>query len=401
VDGSNYTAQQTFQWLGASSHTISTTGTQSGGAGTQYVWSSWSDGGGLSHSVAPGANTTYTANFGTQYYLTMDADAGGTVSPASGWTNSGAAVNISATAAGGYDFDSWTGSGSGSYSGNSNPSALTMNGPITESASFSALTLMSSENPSGYLDGVYFTATMSPAPPSGQIVFYTNGVAFDTEALSGGIATSVITPDLPRGTNAITAQFTGNVDYSGTATLAGGQVVTNHPPTLNAANYTRIAGWELVMAISDLLTNASDVDGDTLTLGYISPSTNGTTLASDGTYIYYTNSVPNNVNDAFTFYVSDGFGGSATNTVFIAIDNSQSGLSPLNINVAGGIVQLTFNGLPNYEYILQRSTNLVAGAGWVGISTNITSTNALFTITDTFTDIGSAPPTAYYQLLVP
>jgi len=35
--------------------------------GIQYVWSSWSDSGAMSHTVAPSANMTYTANFTTQY----------------------------------------------------------------------------------------------------------------------------------------------------------------------------------------------------------------------------------------------------------------------------------------------------------------------------------------------
>jgi EamA domain-containing membrane protein RarD len=46
-----------------SSHTIATTTPQSGGTGIQYVWSSWSDSGKISHIVAPTVATTYTANF--------------------------------------------------------------------------------------------------------------------------------------------------------------------------------------------------------------------------------------------------------------------------------------------------------------------------------------------------
>src|SRR5439155_1187383 len=80
-----------------SSHTIATTSPQSGGTGVQYVWKKWSDSGSISHTVAPTTNKTYTATFTTQYYLTMSAATGGTVSPSSGWRNSGASVSISAT----------------------------------------------------------------------------------------------------------------------------------------------------------------------------------------------------------------------------------------------------------------------------------------------------------------
>ena len=82
------------------------------------------------------ADTTYTANFRTQYYLTMAPGTGGTVSPASGWKNSGAAVSIKGHARCGYSFTNWTGSGTGSYSGTTNPASITMGGPITETATF-------------------------------------------------------------------------------------------------------------------------------------------------------------------------------------------------------------------------------------------------------------------------
>src|SRR5207245_9090468 len=89
---------------------------------------------------APTKNTTYTASFTKQYYLTMSHGAGGTVSPASGWKNSGATVSITATPTNNtlvsYTFTGWTGSGTGSYSGTNNPASITMSGPITEVAAF-------------------------------------------------------------------------------------------------------------------------------------------------------------------------------------------------------------------------------------------------------------------------
>ena len=136
VDGTTYTTTQTFSWESGSSHTIATTSPQSGGTNVQYVWSKWSDHGAISHIVAPPTNTTYTATFKTQYYLTMTAGTGGRVSPASGWKNSGATVSISARPANGYSFSNWTGTGTGSYSGPNNAASITMGGPITETATF-------------------------------------------------------------------------------------------------------------------------------------------------------------------------------------------------------------------------------------------------------------------------
>ena len=136
VDGTTYTAQQRFRWSNGSTHTIATTSPQSGDPGVQYVWKKWSDQGAISHTVAPTSNTTYTARFKTQYYLTMPTVSGGSVRPPSGWRNSGATVSITAGPANGYSFSNWTGTGTGSYSGPNNPASITMGGPITEMATF-------------------------------------------------------------------------------------------------------------------------------------------------------------------------------------------------------------------------------------------------------------------------
>jgi len=96
----------------------------------------WSGGGTISHTVAPATNINYTATFTTQYFLTMSHGTGGTVTPLSGWKNSGAAFSIRAIPAAGYNFKNWSGIGTGSYSGTNNPVLITMGGPITETASF-------------------------------------------------------------------------------------------------------------------------------------------------------------------------------------------------------------------------------------------------------------------------
>jgi len=136
VDGTNYTSAESFNWTPGSNHTIATTTPQAGSAGIQYVWGSWSDGGAISQTISPSITTNYTANFTTQNYLTLNAGAGGSAGPGSMWTNNEAVVNITATASNGYVFTGWTGSGNGSYSGNSNPVAITLSGPVTETASF-------------------------------------------------------------------------------------------------------------------------------------------------------------------------------------------------------------------------------------------------------------------------
>jgi len=139
VDGTEYTAPQSFNWPVGSSHTIGVSSPQTGATGTRYVFSSWSDGGGQTHTITtPSSATTYTANFATQYSLTTSANpaGGGTVSPSgTNWYNSGQSVQIQATAAAGYVFSHW----SGDLSGSQNPASITMDGPKNVVANFAVI----------------------------------------------------------------------------------------------------------------------------------------------------------------------------------------------------------------------------------------------------------------------
>jgi alpha-L-arabinofuranosidase len=137
VDGTTYTSAQTFNWTVGSTHTIATTGTQSPSAGTQDVWSNWSDAGAVSHTVTAAATaSTYTANFQTKYQLTTQAGTGGSISPATGYFNANSTVPTTATANTGYQFTGF----SGALSGTANPQSVTMTGPLSVTATFAAPT---------------------------------------------------------------------------------------------------------------------------------------------------------------------------------------------------------------------------------------------------------------------
>ena len=120
------------------SHTMAVATTQSGSTGTQYVFTSWSDGGAASHSiVVGGAAVTYTASFKTQYQLTTSASpaAGGTVTPVSGgFYDAGTVVPVTAVANAGYVFIDWSGSVANATSA---ATTVTMTAPMTVTANFS------------------------------------------------------------------------------------------------------------------------------------------------------------------------------------------------------------------------------------------------------------------------
>ena len=62
------------------------------------------------------------------------------MNPASGFFNSGQSVPISATPNAGFIFNGWTGAGTGSFTGLTNQTNVTMNGPIMQTASFLSTT---------------------------------------------------------------------------------------------------------------------------------------------------------------------------------------------------------------------------------------------------------------------
>jgi sugar lactone lactonase YvrE len=138
VDGVSVTAPLTLSWLPGSAHTIE--GAPQGSSDTRYAFASWSDGGSQSHTVtAPAFGASFTATFTAQYLLTLNADpAMGAIgaSPASpdGFYDAGTTVQLTATAADGFQFVSF----SGDLTGSANPQPLLMSASRTVTASFAA-----------------------------------------------------------------------------------------------------------------------------------------------------------------------------------------------------------------------------------------------------------------------
>jgi hypothetical protein len=223
-------------------------------------------------------------------------------------------------------------------------------------------------------------------------VFFVGAAPFSTNSLTLGSATSGSISSLLRGSTNITAIYGGSMTYfPSTNSLA--QVVTNHPPVVGNASFTRFVGMTtLHIATSDLLTNVTDVDTDGLTVVTNGVSTNGVTLSTSPGYLHYYN--VNNVDDQFTYTVSDGFGGTNSATVSIVMStNSVFGQSSPSINTTGGSATLSFAGIPGFSYSVARSTNVTFVPFDIIWTTNAPS-GGVFDYTD------SAPPqpAAFYRL---
>ena len=271
-----------------------------------------------------------------------------------------------------------------------------------------AVTLSSSENPSGYKDSVSFAVNL-PADATGSVAFASTNGPISTNTVSGGVATSLSITNLPRGTNVITATYSGDTNYLG-VTVSLNQIVTNHPPVASLTTVTCTEGMSAEIALSDMATNWSDPDGDTVELTSINlTTTNGVALFPinlttnlDGSYVIAANAYlgyrnPTNVmNDQFSYSISDGQGGTNIGYVDIIIStNVITGQATGVIATGGGPVTVNFAGIIGYSYSVQRSTNLL---DWVTVWTTNAPAGGLFNFTDNFGDLGGNPGSAYYRL---
>jgi hypothetical protein len=348
-------------------------------------------------------NISVTANNDSKTYgQTKTYGTGQTAFTSSGLQGGETIGSVTITASGGINANSTVGTynltpsaATGGTFAASNYSITYNNGTLTVNKANSSVAVASTLNPSGYKAAVNFTATL-PSDATGNVIFTTTNAPFSTNALSSGSATSLSITNLPRGTNTITAQYAGDSNYLGsTNTLAIGQIVTNHPPVAASFSVTNSVNT-FKMTISDLLTNATDADSDTLALAGFSASTNGVTIATNAVLFQYRNS--NNVNDRFNYIVLDGFGGSATGTVsvvFYPFGNNVTGQQG-TITPVAGVAHLKYFGIPTYKYIIQRSTNMV---NWVSLQTTNTPSNGTFDYDDNFSDLGGAPSSAFYRLV--
>lgn len=139
--------------------------------GEGYVWLGWTGTGTISYtgmdnpaSVTMNSPINQTATWSHEYRLTMAANYG-TTTPSAGdhWYEAGSIVEIRATPPSAiegdrYLWNGWMGTGDGSYSTLDNPASITMNGPITQTASWThqfLLTIKTSGLPSAHATKVY------------------------------------------------------------------------------------------------------------------------------------------------------------------------------------------------------------------------------------------------------
>jgi hypothetical protein len=137
VDGTGYIAPQNFFWPIGTPHTVSVDSIVTEAPGSRHRYLSWSDGLPRTHTIiVPPQPILLYAGFAHEHELIMVDPPEGNPVPGSGWFAPGTVVNIQAVGEPGFAFESWTGVGDGSFTGATNATTITMNGPITQTPSF-------------------------------------------------------------------------------------------------------------------------------------------------------------------------------------------------------------------------------------------------------------------------
>jgi len=404
VDGQPYSNQQTFSWIPGSSHTLSTTSTQGGTAGILYLWNTWSDGGANSHTIiTPSGSASYTANFNTQYYLTMNAGAGGSVTPTSTWYNAGQNVPIDATPNDGYVFDKWVGTGTGSYSGTTKLNSITMNGPITQSATFvppSIITILT--NPSGKsftVDGQTYSSqkTFNWVVGSSHTISTINiqsglaGIQYLWNSWSDGGANShiIITPN---SSTTYTANFT--TQYYLTMNAGSGGSVTPNSAWYNSGQSVSIDATPIVGNVFNNWsgTGNGSYTGTTKSTSVIMnepisqtanfTAVNGITVTTNPAGLSYSVDGQSYINQQIFYWIpgsshtlsTTSTQGGTTGTLYLWNSWSDGGTNSHTITTPSGSVTYTTNFTTQYYLTMNAGSggSVTPNSAWYNAGQNVT-----------------------------
>jgi hypothetical protein len=144
-----------------------------------------------------------------------------------------------------------------------------------------------------------------------------------------------------------------------------------------------VAGSSLEIAIADLATNWTDVDGDIISLDAFSVSTNGVTLTNNAGILAYFNA--SDVDDQFVCTIDDGFGGTNSQIVNIAIERLVSP-TPTIVSITAnpvGSLTLQLTGAPGDTCVLEATTSFVPFGDWQPVATNTLGASGAWQFTNT------------------
>jgi hypothetical protein len=302
----------------------------------------------------------------------------------------------------------WTPTTSGSFSATMYLTGVTdavvlATTPVNEVASKGTTTtaLVSSLNPSHSGQAVTFTATVTFSlgeTPAGETVTFMDGsTQLGTGALNGGSA-SFTTSTLPPGTNAITAVYAGDSNFTGSTSNAVSQVVSTAATTTALASSLNPSGYGSAVTFTATVTSSAGAPPNGETVTFLNGTASlGTGTLSSGSATLTTSTLPLGTSSITATYAGDSnFAGSTSNAlsqVVSAATTTTALASSLNPSGLGVSVKFTATvssagGTPTGSVAFKNGTSTLATK---------TLSSGVATYSTTALPLGSNSITAAYE----
>jgi VCBS repeat-containing protein len=195
-------------------------------------------------------------------------------------------------------------------------------GSLTSEVAAHTISTTTSASPStaAFGDSILLSASVASneetaIPVGGEVAFYLGDEYVGSAPVEDDGTASLSIGGPERGSGLIRAVYSGDEVFAESSASAAYTVTDNAPA---AAPDTALAHKNTSVG-GNVLGNDTDVDADTLSASVYSGPSHGTlTLSADGSFVYTPNTDYTG-SDSFTYAVDDGYGGSATATVTIAV----------------------------------------------------------------------------------
>ena len=282
-----------------------------------------------------------------------------------------------------------------------NYSFVYIDGTLTITNALTSGSIVSSANPALPNTSVTFTMTVTAvAPgagtPTGTVNFRIDDGSANPGALSNGVAT-FSTTSLTHGVHTVVAEYASTTDFFGVTNTV--LQTNNTPPVAGSETIARYPTQGVKVRLSDIFTNASDADHDSLTITVSSASANGGTITTNGGWVFYTPAAGFTNADSFTYTVADGYGGSTTGTITVSIlTDDAAGQNLVITNPSGSTYQIYGSGIPGRTYRMQYNDDITnTPNNWLDFSSGSVTADSTgaFQFTDTAGNSGRSYRSVY------
>lgn len=229
---------------------------------------------------------------------------------------------------------------------------------------------------------VNFTAAATGVPdPTYQ--WYQNGTN-----LPGATGATLALTNVLRANGAAYYVVASNASGSVTSSVVN-LTYLNTAPVATSFTLGAIMGSATTVQVIGGKYPPTDADGDALAITSVT-ATNGV-VTTDGINLTYT--ATNGAVDTLVYTISDGYGGTASEAIAVAISSNVQGYNQLAFtSLGGGTSVLQYAGIPTYNYALDMATNLAYPINWMPQITNPAANNGFLFFTNT-----STAPASYYR----